>query len=156
MKRFITIILFILIFNLQLLNSWYYDTSSKYVKYYKEFVKWEFLYIAICKVESNCDPTKIGRQGDGGIIQILPENTGGYLDEANRLLGYRRFKNADRFNPIKSREIWDIVMKHRNPEKNILKAIKLHNPRAGKWYKEKVMREFLKLLNHDGCTKNFK
>lgn len=142
MKRLILITALLFVFTKPIANHYTKDTSDKYRRYYNEFAKWEYLYIAICEVESGSNPTKVGTKGDGGIIQILPENAGGYLDEANRLLGFKRFKDKDRFCPVKSREIWEVVMKYRNPERSLLKAIRLHNPRAGKWYAERVTKKY--------------
>lgn len=113
----------------------------------KERYKWDCVYWAISAVESEFNHLAIGSKGDGGVIQIMPKDSGGYLDEANRLLKEEKYIDKDRFSPAKSREIWDVVMKYRNPERSILKTIKLHNPRAGKWYEKRVMREYGKLIN---------
>ena len=81
----------------------------------------------------------------------MPEGSGGYLDDANRLLRERRYTDKDRFCPVKSREIWEVVMKYRNPDKSLSKAIKLHNPGAGKLYSKRVQQKYeeftLKLTN---------
>lgn len=146
MKRLILIIIALLFFAIPVAKMPIPDNSEAYISYCKEFLKWECIYQAIAYVESKNNPKAIGVKGDGGIIQILPKGRGGYLDEANRLLKEDRFADNDRFCPEKSREIWDVVMKHRNPEKSLLKAIKLHNPRASKLYGIKVTKEYYKLL----------
>ena len=122
------------------------DTSEEYKSYYSEFLKWEMVYQSIVFVESGNNPFAVSHKGAGGVIQILPEGSGGYLDEANRLLKEDRFTDNDRFCPVKSREIWEVVMKYRNPEKSLLKAIKLHNPKAGQWYAERVMKKYNELV----------
>ena len=41
----------------------------------------------------------------------------------------------------KSLEMFEILQGHYNPSKSIDKAIKLHNPRAGQSYREKIMNQ---------------
>lgn len=108
----------------------------------KEHYKWECVYWAIASVESEFNHLALGTKGDGGIIQIMPKGSGGYLDEANRLLKEERYTDKDRFCPVKSREIWEVVMKYRNPGKSLSKAIKLHNPNAGSWYHKRVLAKY--------------
>lgn len=125
--------------------------SISYKPYDKDLYSWECVYWAISSVESNFNHLAIGTKGDSGIIQIMPEGSGGYLDEANRLLKKREYTDKDRFCPKKSREIWEVVMKYRNPEKSLKRAIKLHNPKATAIYSEKVMNkynEFIKTINY--------
>lgn len=106
------------------------------------FYRWECVYWAISAVESEFNHLAIGSKGDGGVIQIMPKGSGGYLDEANRLLKEERYADKDRFCPVKSREIWEVVMKFRNPQKSLLRAIKLHNPNAGSWYSKRVLAKY--------------
>lgn len=108
----------------------------------EDFYRWECVYWAIASVESEFNNSALGTKGDGGVIQIMPKGSGGFLDEANRLLGVDKFFDKDRFCPVKSREIWDVVMKFRNPQKSLLRAIKLHNPKAGKWYADRVFNKY--------------
>lgn len=127
--------------------------TSEYLKHIPESsYRWNAIYLSIVHVESLGNHQAIGTKGDGGVLQILPEGKGGYLDEANRILGRKKFTNEDRFCPTRSREIWEVVMAHRNPDKNIDLAIRLHNPKARAWYREKVMKEYRKLIK-DGKWK---
>ena len=123
----------------------------------KERYKWDCVYWAISAVESEFNHLAIGSKGDGGVIQIMPKGSGGYLDEANRLLKEDKYTDKDRFCPVKSREIWEVVMRHRNPNKSLFKAIKLHNPKAGSLYLNKVIikyEEFIKTIRQYENTKN--
>lgn len=122
------------------------DTSDEYRSYYNKFFHWEMVYQSIAYVESEFNHLAVSNKGAGGIIQIMPKGSGGYLDEANRLLKEDRYVDKDRFCPIRAREIWDTVMKYRNPEKSLKKAIKLHNPKAGGWYEERVMKKYNELI----------
>lgn len=119
--------------------------SEQYLEELRALQEWENIYTAIVIVESRGNPMAIGSMGDAGLLQILPEGKGGYLDEANRLVGYRKYRNEDRFCPVLTREMWEVVMLHHNPQKSLKKAIKMHNPRGGQKYADKVIREYNKL-----------
>ena len=60
------------------------------------------------------------------------------------LIGEDKYKLSDRYNRDSSIEIFNIVQNHYNPTHNIVKAIKLHNPNAGKWYYIRVIKELNK------------
>ena len=104
--------------------------------------RWDCVYWALSAVESEFNNLAVSSKGAAGVVQIMPEGSGGYLDEANRLLREKRYSNNDRFCPVKSREMWEVVMKYRNPGKSLSKAIKLHNPRAGSWYHKRVLAKY--------------
>lgn len=69
-----------------------------------------------------------------GILQITPI----YVKEANRLSG-KNFTLDDRYSVEKSLEMFSIIQNHYNPDKDIYMAIKLHNPKAGDWYKNRIL-----------------
>lgn len=152
--KYIALILTALFISIRIGSAKFNDTSEEYKSYYYDYAKWECLYQAIATVESGNNPKAVGSRGDGGIIQILPKGSGGYLDEANRLLKEDKYADKDRFCPVKSREIWNTVMKHRNPKRDIKRAIKLHNPRAGKSYYYKVIKVYYNLLISNKLTIN--
>ena len=54
-------------------------------------------------------------------------------------MGEERYTLECRKSIEKSIEMFEIYQNHYNPTKNINKAIKLHNPGAGPWYKDKVL-----------------
>lgn len=149
-RKFFLSIIF-LTSTIQLINIDYnsIDLSEDYVSYYKENVQWDLLYNSIVIIESNGNNYAVSSKGAVGQIQSLPKGRGGYLDEANRILGINKYENIDLHNPVKAREIWDTVMKHHNPEKSINKAIKMHNPRAGDWYKQRILKVYNKLIEEN-------
>ena len=134
----------ILLLPLSARNNYYYDKSEDYKLYCYKISLWENLYLSIVEVESRGDNMAISHKGAIGHIQILPKGKGGYLDEANRISGYDKYSNTDLYSSVKSREIWDIVMNHHNPERDINKAIRMHNPRAGTWYRQRILKQLSK------------
>jgi len=102
---------------------------------------WFLFKFALAKVESdnNFDAVNI-TTGAGGWLQIMP--AGGFMCEANRILGYIEFTDLCRFDPIRSVEMFEIVNGRHNPNKCIERAIWLHNPTAGNWYRDRVMKEY--------------
>lgn len=97
--------------------------------------EWERMYAALCFVESGNRADAVGEADDVGIIQITPI----YVKDVNRIAGEDRFSLDDRYCPVKSREMFEIYQSHYNPERDITKAIRLHNPTAGDWYLGRVM-----------------
>ena len=105
--------------------------------------EWLLFKLALIKVESNFDEKAVNKtNGDGGLFQILPVGKSGFLEESNRLLGYVEFTDSCRFDPERSNEMMEIVNGHHNPAKDINVAISLHNPRAGSWYRDRVLKEY--------------
>ena len=85
--------------------------------------EWEQLQLAIIITESRCNPQAVGKTNDKGILQITPI----YVKEANRLSG-REYSHEDAFDIQKSLEMFEIIQNKYNPEHDVNKAIKLHNP----------------------------
>lgn len=102
---------------------------------------WAFLVEALIQVESEGNQYAIGKTKDVGILQITPI----YVADVNRILGADVYTLSHRTDIDKSLEMFEIYQNHYNPDKNITKAIKLHNPGAGQSYMNKVMNEFNKL-----------
>lgn len=69
-----------------------------------------------------------------GILQIGKL----YLDECNRLQDSITFTMEDRFDSVKSLQMFVIYQTNHNPGHDIDRAIHLHNPTAGPDYKHKV------------------
>lgn len=107
----------------------------------KEKTDWEKLILALIEVESNGNEKAIGKTNDVGVLQITPV----YLADVNRILGNEIYCLNCRFDRQKSIEMFEIYQSHYNPNKNIERAIRLHNPRAGEKYREKVFNEFKKM-----------
>jgi hypothetical protein len=98
---------------------------------------WELLQIALIWQESKGNPK--ARNGDAvGILQITPI----YVAEANRISKNDTFVLSDRESVSESLKMFEIVQGFHNPEKDIKKAIKLHNPTAGDKYYQDVIDKF--------------
>lgn len=94
----------------------------------RDRVVWERLVHAICMVES-------------GWFQMLKV----YVDEVNRIKGKHLYSYKGRFDPVKSREMFEIYQSHHNPTKDIDKAIVLHRGKKVKSYIRKVKQEMCNL-----------
>lgn len=105
-------------------------------------VVWERLVHAICMVESGCDDKAKNKVSSAsGRFQMLKV----YVDEVNRIKGKRLYSYKDRFDPVKSREMFEIYQSHHNPTKDIDKAIVLHRGKKVKSYIRKVKQEMCNL-----------
>ena len=115
-------------------------TEIKSIKIEKQFVPltdFELIELAIIWQESKANPNPKHSDGESeGILQITPV----YVKEANRILGKNKYTLHDRRNPLKSHEMFLVVQNYLNPEKDVKKAVKLHN-KAG-WYFEEVMDRY--------------
>ena len=97
----------------------------------------ELIELAIMWQESKGNPNPKHSDGKSeGILQITPI----YVKEANRILGKNKYTLHDRRNPLKSHEMFLVVQNYHNPEKDVKKAVKLHN-KAG-WYFEEVIDRY--------------
>lgn len=86
----------------------------------RDKVVWERLVHAICMVESGCDDKAKNKVSSAsGRFQMLKV----YVDEVNRIKGRHLYSYKDRFDPVKSREMFEIYQSHHNPTKDIDKAI---------------------------------
>ena len=113
----------------------------------------ELIELAIMWQESKANPNPKYSDGESeGILQITPI----YVKEANRILEKNKYTLHDRRNPLKSHEMFLVVQNYLNPEKDVKKAVKLHN-KAG-WYFEEVMDRYncLKLYQEILTFKNKK
>lgn len=105
-------------------------------------VVWERLVHAICMVELGCDDKAKNKVSSAsGRFQMLKV----YVDEVNRIKGKRLYSYKDRFDPVKSREMFEIYQSHHNPTKDIDKAIVLHRGKKVKSYIRKVKQEMCNL-----------
>ena len=104
---------------------------------------WEILIKSIIQVESKGDRLAVGKTNDVGILQITPI----YVKEVNRIIGEEKYTLECRKSIEKSIEMFEIYQSYYNPNKDINKAIKLHNPGAGHWYKDKVLSYYKEMQN---------
>ena len=116
--------------------------SQKNLLEIKQNIKWYCLKESLIYVESKGNDSAIGTHQDVGCLQETPI----FVKEANRIIGKDSFKLSDRYNREKSLVIFEIIQNHHNPTKNIFKAIKIHNPRAKRDYKDSVMAKYKSLI----------
>ena len=105
----------------------------------EELSEWNRLILAIAYTESKFHDDAVGTSGDFGQLQI----TQIFVDEANRISG-QNFKHEDAFNIDSSLAMFDVVQSHYNAERDIDKAIALHN--RSPYYKKTVL-ENLEMIN---------
>lgn len=107
-------------------------------------IEWELFYEALTIVESNQNSSKVGDDGLAvGIAQIQP------VILADLLRLGSEFSSYDRFDALKSRQMYQLIQNHYNPERDLYTAAMVWNSGGGKKYYDKIMTEFnkLKLLN---------
>lgn len=104
---------------------------------------WDVFIEALIQVESGGDHKAVGRANDVGVLQITPI----MVKEANRILGEDAYSLDDRYSREKSVEMFNIVQNHHNPDKDVMEALRIWNPRAPKGYAEKVWKNIDKLLS---------
>lgn len=104
----------------------------------EELTEWDKLILAICWTESRFDPSALGKNQDAGIMQITPI----YVEEVNRVSG-TNFKHEDAYSIEMSLEMFALMNEAKNPEKDIERAIYLHN--KSDYYKKTVL-ENLKMI----------
>lgn len=114
---------------------------------------WELLKLAIMKTESEFNPKAEGVNAYG-IMQITPV----YVKECNRILDMRnnpydgeyRYSIGDAYDVDKSLDMFDLIQQRYNPEKDIMKAVELHNPNGSMiGYPDKVIRNYNHLLLYE-------
>lgn len=120
----------------------------------KPMTYWDAFYDALIFIESSNNISAVNsRTGALGLIQSLPEGCSGYIDEANRILGYRKFTNELLLSDAEAnRECFEIVNKRHNPTKSVELAIKLHNPKADQSYANAIyskMNEIVESYHND-------
>lgn len=109
-----------------------------FVQQEPEISEWDRFVQALILVESEGNPNAKGKTNDLGILQITPI----YVADVNRIIKEERYTLDDRTDVQKSMEMFEIIQNHYNPEKEIDKAIRRHNPRAGKGYRDKIYRNY--------------
>lgn len=107
----------------------------------EEVTEWDVFVEALIQVESEGNTFAVGKTNDLGILQITPI----YVKDVNRILGEERFTLDCRVDIDKSLKMFEIYQNHYNPDKDINRAIKLHNPGAGSDYREKILSKINEL-----------
>jgi hypothetical protein len=112
----------------------------------------EALWRAICQVESGGNAFGVNRREDAiGIAQIRRM----YVDDCNRIVGYKRWSYTDRYCPQKSREMFDCYVRYYAPKGTLQDWARIHNggPNGARksatlGYWQKIRRELARLTGH--------
>lgn len=98
---------------------------------------------AFIQVESEGNNRAVNKvSGATGCLQLIPIQ----VKEANRLIGYNKYKLSDRTNRRKSIEIFHVIMQHKNPEYDIHLACKIWNPRSKLSYHTAIEKKYNELI----------
>ena len=116
----------------------------------KELSRRELIINSIIQIES--ENNNIARNGDNtGILQIRPI----MVYEINRILGNKKYKLKDRFDPIKSIEMFKIYTNHHTPDWDLELVARRWNGGYNGELKLSTLNYYLKIKNHDNKeTKN--
>lgn len=120
------------------------------IEFNKELLRRELIINSIIQIES--ENNNIARNGDNiGILQIRPI----MVYEINRILGYKKYELRDRFNPIKSIEMFKIYTNHHTPDWNLELVARRWNGGYNGELKLSTLNYYLKIKNYDNKeTKN--
>lgn len=109
--------------------------KTEYVTIKDTLTDWQVFVMALIEVECERNPKARSHKNAIGPLQI----TEIYVKEVNRL--YKtNYVFEDAWDLNKSLEMFNLMNQHYNPDKNIDKAIKMHNPGAGNWYSKRIKK----------------
>lgn len=115
----------------------YEDNYSERISYVCkdpiELSEWQIFIIALMEVECDRNPLAISSKNAVGPLQL----TEIYIKEVNRLYN-SNYTIEDAYDINSSLTIVEMMNDYYNPNKDIDKAIKLHNPNAGSWYSKRI------------------
>lgn len=107
--------------------------------------EWEIMILAIIGVESEYN-AKIKKGKSKGYLQITPI----YVKEVNNITNnIYAFSIDDAINPYHSFKMFEIMNKEHNTEKDIDKAIRIHNPGGGRVYMAKVKKRMAMIKDYE-------
>lgn len=98
-----------------------------------ELSEWQIFIIALMEVECDRNPFAKSSKNAIGPLQL----TEIYIKEVNRLYN-SNYTIEDAYDISSSLTIVEMMNDYYNPNKDIDKAIKLHNPNAGNWYSKRI------------------
>lgn len=108
----------------------------------EELSEWGKLILAISYTESKFKTDAVGSAQDFGCLQITPA----YCSEANRVSG-ANFRHEDAFDIDSSLAMFEAIQSHYNAERDLDKAIYLHN--KSPYYKETVLKNLELIENYE-------
>ena len=110
--------------------------------------EWELFTLALIGVESTFDSTALSDKDARGFLQL----TSVWVDEVNRLCG-TSYRYEDAWRTESAVELYERMQDHKNPGRDLETAIRLHNPRAGRWYARRIYREMEKVRAYEKVRK---
>lgn len=110
------------------------------IEFNKELSRRALIINSIIQIES--ENNNIARNGDNiGILQIRPI----MVYEINRILGYKKYELRDRFDSIKSIEMFKIYTNHHTPDWDLELVARRWNGGYNGEYKKKTLSYYLKI-----------
>lgn len=103
--------------------------------------EWQVFIMALIEVECERNPKAKSPGGAVGPFQI----TQSYINEINRIYN-TDFILYEAYNLDKALSMFEMMNDYYNPDRNIDKAITIHNPKAGNWYHKKVKQRMKAIL----------
>ena len=115
-------------------------SNKEYIFIKDTLTEWQIFIMALVEVECERNPNAQSNKNAIGPLQITPI----YVEEVNRIYG-TNYKFEDAWDLSKSLEIFELTNDYYNPNRDINKAIRIHNPGAGSWYAKRI-KERMKLI----------
>lgn len=98
---------------------------------------WDLFCEAMIEVESNGREDAIGDGGLAvGVLQIWPI----MVADCNEWVGYEKYTLEDRYSRSKSIEMWNIISRRYNPQRDKHWQMKIWNGNAPRSYHDQIMR----------------
>ena len=110
--------------------------------------EWDMFTLALIGVESTFDSTALSDKDARGFLQL----TSVWVDEVNRLCA-TSYSYEDAWRTERAVELYELMQDHKNPGRDLETAIRLHNPRAGRWYARRIYRELEKVRAYEKVRK---
>lgn len=110
--------------------------------------EWDMFTLALIGVESTFDSTALSDKDARGFLQL----TSVWVDEVNRLCA-TSYSYEDAWRTESAVELYELMQDHKNPGRDLETAIRLHNPRAGRWYARRIYREMEKVRAYEKVRK---
>jgi hypothetical protein len=106
--------------------------------------------LALIEVESENNLNAVGKANDYGPLQITPI----YVKEVNRIQSEDVFTLEDRFDIRRSFDMFNAMNDFYNKDRDIEKAIRLHNPHAPASYRAKIMKKITEVRKREAVRRH--
>lgn len=126
------------------------EEAPSTASYSDTITEWQIFTLALIEVESENNPGIVGKANDGGILQITPI----YVKEVNRIQSKEVFTLEDRFDIQRSLDMFNAMNDFYNKDRDIEKAIKLHNPQAPASYRTKILKKMKEVSKREAVRRH--